>query len=162
MPKEREPTCPRNLKVTKMNVGFRIGVLWWRKRINYTYMLYGYLGPRLNMELNLLLLLKAISLGFFNFFAEGSELQIETLPPESTIARLTVPKGFQDEKEARMVLEQYVKVTGAPIDWSKPKEELKGNEREVTYGTSNPDDNIFAGLKYKNGKLVELRFSMAL
>lgn len=85
--------------------------------------------------------------------------QSKVLPPESSIHRLIYPKGFPDEKEALAVLKKYAEGTG--IDWLKPAEKHEGAMREVEYTTKN-EDNIFARMKYQNGKLVELWFSMAL
>jgi hypothetical protein len=95
------------------------------------------------------------------FFAGGCELRIESFPPESGVSRLIVPKGFPNEKEALAVLKKDAEHTGAKLNWLKPVEKREGKMREVEY-TTDDEDNIFARLKYKNGKLVELWFSMAL
>ena len=95
------------------------------------------------------------------FFAEGCELRSESFPPESGISRLIVPKGFPNEKEAFAVLQKKARQTGAKLNWSKPTEKKQGGTREVEY-TTDDGDNIFARMIYKNGKLIELWFSMAL
>lgn len=95
------------------------------------------------------------------FFAGGCELRSDSYPPESGVSRLMIPQGFPDEKEAFTVLKKAAEETGAKINWSKPAEKREDAGREVEY-TTDDADNIFARLIYKNGKLVELWFSMAL
>jgi hypothetical protein len=96
-------------------------------------------------------------------FAGGSTFSIEASPPETSMTILRAPGGFPDEKEARSILEQYSQEIGVHIDWSKPKEESRmGDEQVFTYW--DPDEGLNAGadMVYKDKKLVEIRFHMAL
>lgn len=95
-------------------------------------------------------------------FAAGSELQIETAPPETTRLTLKVPGGFPNENEARAILEQYVREIGLKIDWSKPVEETTadGNTKILRYSDRGLDAT--AVMVYKGGKLIEMGYQMAL
>lgn len=80
----------------------------------------------------------------------------------SVVTRLMVSKGFPNEREALAVLKQYVKTVGMEIDWAKPEEERKAGLRTVSYDSVEPGYNAFAVMIDKKGKLVEIRYSMAL
>jgi len=101
--------------------------------------------------------------GEFQFIFPGEkEFKIETLPPEITIFRLITPKGFSDEKEAISILRQCVQDKGLNLNWRKPIEECNGNERIIKYESFADGDNSAAMEVYKNEKLIEIRYHIAL
>jgi len=95
-------------------------------------------------------------------FAGDNELKLETFPPESSRITFRVPKGFPDEQEAHMVLEQYVRKIGVSLDWSKPEQNIIGTERILSFNTLESGDNATAFQVYQNRMLIEIGFSKAL
>jgi len=95
-------------------------------------------------------------------FSNGATYSVETFPPESSMEKLRAPDGFPDEKEARSFMKRYSEERGVHIDWSKQEENHEGDEQSFTFW--DPDDGLNAGvdLVYKNRKLVEISFHMAL
>ncbi|MGH7541728.1 MAG: hypothetical protein ACRELC_12080 [Gemmatimonadota bacterium] len=95
-------------------------------------------------------------------FTGGARFQVETLPPEMSVATLRNPAGFADEDAARRVLEAHCDTVGVEIDWSAPRTTTDGDERIETY--SDPDEgmNASASLVFREDTLVALRFSLAL
>ncbi len=95
-------------------------------------------------------------------FAGGAKFTLETFPPESSRITLRVPNGFPDKQEACRVLEQYVLKIGVVLDWSKPKQQANGAELIRSFHPLDPELNATAIQVYKNNKLIEIGFSMAL
>lgn len=95
-------------------------------------------------------------------FAGGTWFEVATMPPESSVATLRSPAGFDDEDAARELLEAYCAEIGVEIDWTRATPTTEGDERIETY--SDPDDglNASASLVFVGDTLVALRFSLAL
>jgi hypothetical protein len=95
-------------------------------------------------------------------FTGDAELKLETFPPESSRITLRAPNGFPNKREACYVLEQYVRKIGVGLDWSKPKQQKNGAELIKSFHPFDPELNATAIQVYKNKKLVEIGFNMAL
>lgn len=95
-------------------------------------------------------------------FSGDNTLTIETFPPESSRITLSVPKGFPDEREACLMLEQYLKEIGLDIDWSKPARRVNGVEQTVSFGPLDQEFNAGAFQIYESGKLVKIGYYLAL
>jgi hypothetical protein len=95
-------------------------------------------------------------------FSEGATFQVETMPPETSVARLSAPSGFADEVRARQVLQAYAERIGLELDWTAPEITVLGDERVETYWDPDPGLNASASHVYSGDSLVALRFSMAL
>jgi len=95
-------------------------------------------------------------------FEGGASFEIETQPPETSIATLRNPAGFADEDAARRTLEAYCDDIGVDIDWTVDETTVDGDERLVTYSDPEEGLNAMASLIYRGGTLVGLRFSLAL
>jgi len=95
-------------------------------------------------------------------FAGGAWFEIETLPPEASIAILRSPAGFPDEDEARRVLAAYCDEVGVEIDWTVPATATDGVERIEAY--TDPDDglNASASFVFRDDTLIGLRLSLSL
>lgn len=95
-------------------------------------------------------------------FSEGASFEIETAPPEASLATLSAPSGFADEVLARQVLQVYTERIGVEIEWAAPEITAQGDQQVETFWDPDPGLNASASLVYAAGTLVELRFSMAL
>jgi creatinine amidohydrolase len=95
-------------------------------------------------------------------FSDGATFLLQTMPPETGIITLRVPSGFEDEEAALDVLKAHTARVGVEIDWANPETTAEGNESVTSFW--DPDDglNARASLIYQGGKLVALRFSLAL
>lgn len=95
-------------------------------------------------------------------FTGSAKFKLETFPPESSRITLRVPNGFPNMREACFVLEQYVRKIGVSLDWSKPKQQKNGLEMIKSFHPLDPELNATAIQVYKNKKLIEIGFNMAL
>jgi len=95
-------------------------------------------------------------------FSEGVSFEVETLPPETSVATLSAPSGFADEVLARQVLQVYAERIGVEIAWTAPEIIDQGDERVETFWDLDSGLNASASHVYSGDSLVELRFSMAL
>lgn len=95
-------------------------------------------------------------------FEGGASFELETQPPETSIAVLRSPAGFADEEEARGALEAYCDDIGVDIDWTSAETSVERGERRVTYADPEEGLNAMASLLYRGATLVGLRFSLAL
>ncbi|MGA7307046.1 MAG: hypothetical protein WBW88_19415 [Rhodothermales bacterium] len=95
-------------------------------------------------------------------FSGGAVFEIETQPPEASIATLSDSSGFDDEATVRDVLKAYTNEIGLEIDWSDTTSTVDGKERMETY--RDPDDgvNASARLVFRRNTLVSVRVSLAL
>lgn len=95
-------------------------------------------------------------------FSEGASFEVETMPPETSVATLSAPSGFVDEVLARQVLQVYAERIGVEVDWTAPEVSVQGDTRVERFWDPDPGLNASASHVYAAGSLVELRFSMAL
>lgn len=95
-------------------------------------------------------------------FEGGASFEVETQPPETSIAVLRDPAGLADEDAARRALEAYCEDVGVEIDWTDAETRTDGEERTVTYRDPDEGLNASASLVYRGGTLIALRFSLAL
>ena len=95
-------------------------------------------------------------------FSEGVSFEVETLPPEASVATLSAPSGFADEVLARQVLQVYTERIGVEIDWTASEITDQEDERVETFRDPDSGLNASASHVYSGDSLVELRFSMAL
>lgn len=95
-------------------------------------------------------------------FPGGATFEMETQPPEASVASLTDSSGFDDETAVRDVLKKYTDEIGLEIDWSDTTFSAEGTERSETYW--DPDDgmNASAGLVFRRDTLISVRVSLAL
>lgn len=95
-------------------------------------------------------------------FGEGITLEVETLPPETSVTTLRAAAGFDDEASVRKALEDDATSLGLAIDWTAPEVSEEGDE--VTRAFWDPDTglNASAALVYRGDRLVAVRVSMAL
>ena len=95
-------------------------------------------------------------------FKGGAVFEIETQPPETSIATLTDSSGFRDEAAVRALLEKYAADIGVNIDWTTASVEEEEKERTVRFWDPVEGLNASATLVYREKRLVAARFSMAL
>lgn len=95
-------------------------------------------------------------------FKNNNQLMVEISPPESSRIRLRAHQGFLDESRALTELKQYIQNTRIEINWSKMSERIENGIRYETYECPEEGYNAAANIGYKNNKLVELEFHMAL
>jgi pimeloyl-ACP methyl ester carboxylesterase len=95
-------------------------------------------------------------------FSEGVSFEVETLPPEASVATLSAPSGFADEVLARQVLQVYTERIGVEIDWTASEITDQEDERIETFRDPDSGLNASASHVYSGDSLVGLRFSMAL
>ena len=95
-------------------------------------------------------------------FAGGAVFEMETQPPETSIATLTDSSGFRDEVAVRDLLEKYAADIGVKIDWTTASVEEVEKERTVRFWDPEEGLNASATFVYREQRLVTARFSMAL
>lgn len=95
-------------------------------------------------------------------FSEGVYLEVETLPPESSLVELRAPAGFPDAAMARETLVAYAAEIGLEIDWRTPEVVTEGAERIETFWDPDSGLNGSAALIFTDGVLVGLRLSLAV
>ena len=95
-------------------------------------------------------------------FSEGVTFRLQTMPPESGTVTLRVPPGFEDEETAKGVLRTHSARVGVEIDWTIPEVTMEGAERVTSFWDPDQGLNARASFIYLDGKLVGLRFSLAL
>lgn len=95
-------------------------------------------------------------------FEGGAWFEVETRPPETSAVALRIPAGFGNEAEARRLLADYCAAIGVHIDWETPTTSEEGGERTTTWADPEEGLNAKASLVHGDGRLVELRFSLAL
>ena len=95
-------------------------------------------------------------------FAEGASYWVESMPPETSIAVLRSPGGFEDADDIRRALEAHTAGIGLAIDWSSP--ELGDENGEIVHTFWDPElgSNASASLIFSGELLVGVRVSMAL
>ena len=95
-------------------------------------------------------------------FSEGAGFQVETMPPEASVVTLRAPTGFEDEAQARQVLEGYADSIGLEIDWTAPEVTTEAGERTETFWDPDTGLNGSVSLIFADSSLVGLRLRMAL
>lgn len=95
-------------------------------------------------------------------FEGGVTFNLETMPLETSVVTLRAEAGFTDAVEARRLLESYADGVGVRIGWDNPEEETVGEELVRSFIDPEPGFNASASLTFLGGRLVALRFSMAL
>ena len=95
-------------------------------------------------------------------FDGGATFEMETQPPEASLATLADHSGLDDEAAVRDVLRTYTDDIGLEIDWSDTTSVAEGDRRIETYW--DPDDgmNASARLVFRRDTLISVRVSMAL
>jgi len=95
-------------------------------------------------------------------FPEGVTLEVETMPPETSIVTLQSPSGFHDEGVILAALRARTAEIGLAIDWEAPEESMEGNRSVRRFWDPDPGLNASASLVYSAGVLVAVGVSMAL
>ena len=95
-------------------------------------------------------------------FVEGVTVDIETMPPETSVVTLRTNSGLPDEESARQVLEGYSTDVGLEIDWTAPTSTKEGGERQQTFWDPDPGVNGSASFIYREDILVSLQLAFAL
>lgn len=95
-------------------------------------------------------------------FAGGVSLTVETQPIETSIVTLRRAGGFEDAPRVEAALHAYTEAVGVAIDWDRPEPSTDDGEAVTSF--RDPDDglNASAELRTSAGRLVAVRFSVAL
>jgi hypothetical protein len=95
-------------------------------------------------------------------YAGGVTLTVETQPIETSIVTLRSEPGFADPAAVRAALRAYTEGIGVAIDWDSPDITTEGPESVETFWDPEAGLNASASLLNSDGRLVAVRFSMAL
>ena len=95
-------------------------------------------------------------------FGGGATFSLTTMPPETSIVRLSRAGGFDDPAAASAALRAYADGIGVAIDWSVPEVALEGESEVRSFRDPESGLNASASLVFVADALVEVRFSMAL
>lgn len=107
--------------------------------------------------------LDGASFGVLRFgFEGGRSYSVESMPPETSVALLRAPGGFEDVHALRSMLEAHTAAIGLAIDWSAPEIGEQDGELVHTYWDPGPGLNASASLIFIGDALVGIRVSMAL
>jgi len=95
-------------------------------------------------------------------FAGGVAFDVETMPPESSVATLRSDEGFADDDAVRAALQEYADGKGLDIDWTAPDETTEGSDVVRTFHDRDASLNASASLVYRAEKLVAVGVALAL
>lgn len=95
-------------------------------------------------------------------FPDGVTLDVETMPPATSIHTLRRTVAFEDEAEMRDLLQRRAARIGLSIDWETPEVTNDGDREEQRYWDPDTGLNASAVLVYEAGALIAVGMSMAL
>jgi hypothetical protein len=98
-------------------------------------------------------------------FAGGGTLSWQTMPPETSIIRVSAAKGFPDEKAARKLLADSLAQSHLNIAWDRApevKKDAKTGTTTKTYWDPEAGLNVGADLVYRGKRLVGIGYHAAL
>lgn len=95
-------------------------------------------------------------------YGDGVKLIVETQPIETSIVTLRSDAGFTDPSSVRTALRAYAEGIGVAIDWDTSETTTEGMDTVETFWDPDAGLNASASLSSAGGRLVAVRFSMAL
>ena len=95
-------------------------------------------------------------------FPGGVTLEVETMPPETSLVTLTHPAGFGDGVAVKEAVRAHTAGIGLAVDWEAPEESMEGDQVVRRFWDPDPGLNASASLYYSGGTLMAVRVSMAL
>lgn len=95
-------------------------------------------------------------------FPDGVSLVVETQPIETSIVTLRAPAGFDDAERVEEALRAYAERVGVSIDWSRPERSAEDGASVQSFRDPEEGLNASASMATAEGRLVAVRFSMAL
>ena len=95
-------------------------------------------------------------------FGTDVTLTVETQPIETSIVTLRSEGGFADPMKVDAALRDYATGIGVSIDWEHGQASIEGEEEVTRFRDPDPGLNASAELRRSEGRLLAIRFSMAL
>jgi hypothetical protein len=95
-------------------------------------------------------------------FKNKATLKFDAKPPETLVVTLESPQGFGDENQAIAKIEEVAEETGLKITLDEPEIEKSELMETKTFWDSSEGTNGRLFLVYKNKKLVNIGYGMAL
>jgi hypothetical protein len=92
----------------------------------------------------------------------GVTLEVETQPIETSVVSLRSSDGFADPSLVEGALRAYADRTGVSIDWGRSETSAEGEASVDIFRDPEPGFNASASIVTLDGRLVAVRFSMAL
>lgn len=95
-------------------------------------------------------------------FGAGISMEVQTMPPETSLVTLRSDDGFTDGEGVEALLRDYAARRGLSIDWSTPEITTEGDQEVRTFWDPEPGLNASAALIFRDTRLVGVRLSLAL